>query len=80
MNKKDFTLWVVLITLTLVGYFSSSAEMGKSTLILSLLAVTVIKFTGVGFQFMELKKAHTFWKVSLVSLLGIYALLLVFLS
>ena len=80
MNKKDFILWLALITLTLVGYFSSGAEIGKMTLVFSLLAVTIIKFTGVGFQFMELKKAHTFWKVSLVSLLGIYTLLLVFLS
>ncbi len=80
MNKKDFTLWLALIILTLIGYFSSSAEMEKRALLLSLLAVTIIKFTGVGFQFMELKKAHTFWKVSLVSLLAIYTLLIVFLS
>jgi len=80
MNKKDLILWVLLITLTLVGYFSSITEMGKMTLILSLLTVTIVKFIGIGFQFMALKKAHIFWKVGLVSLLGIYVLLVFMLS
>lgn len=80
MSKKDLILWVVLITLTLVGYFSSITEMEKMTLILSLLVVTIVKFIGVGFQFMELKKAHIFWKVSLVALLSVYVLLVFMVS
>lgn len=80
MNKKDLTLWLGLIGLTLAAYFSSEATMGKSTLVFLLLGITAVKFLGVGFQFMELKKAHRFWKVSFVSIFLLFAVLVMALS
>ena len=75
MNKKDLILWIGLVVLTLTAYFFSESLSEKSTLMFLLLGITAIKFFGVGFQFMELKKAHRFWKVSFVSVFMLFAVL-----
>ncbi len=80
MNKKDLILWITLVGLTLLGYFSSESAIGKPMLVFALLAVTAIKFLGVGFQFMELKKAHAFWKVSFVAFFVLFGILVLVLS
>lgn len=71
MNTKDLILWISLVVLTLLAYFFSESAGGK-ILLYTLLIVTSIKFLGVGFQFMELKKAHGFWKISFVFLLVVF--------
>ena len=62
--KKDFfvKVWMVLIILTF-----STALVSISTLIISnaaliILGLSIVKFLGVSFYFMELRKAHMFWK------------------
>ena len=80
MNKKDLIVWIGLLILTLSSYFSAESALGKRALVFVLLGITAIKFFSVGFQFMELKKAHRFWKISFVSIFLIFATLVVLLT
>jgi heme/copper-type cytochrome/quinol oxidase subunit 4 len=63
MNKKNTILWVVLMLLMLFNFWLAemSPVTGKWTLLV-ILAVTLIKFLGVAFRFMELKEANIRWK------------------
>ncbi|HFB99222.1 MAG TPA: hypothetical protein ENJ53_00320 [Phaeodactylibacter sp.] len=77
MNKQHLILWIMLVALTISSYLSSEFLVRRSSLVAVLLGITAVKFFGVGFQFMELKKAHLFWKVSFVLIfLGFSALVL----
>ncbi len=55
---KNQTTWILLMVLT-IGAFFLSKQFNFVYLILGLFTA---KFLFVAFQFMELKKAHTFWK------------------
>jgi len=63
MNKKNTILWVVLMLLMLFNFWLAemSPVTGKWTLLV-ILAVTLVKFLGVAFRFMELKEANIRWK------------------
>lgn len=63
MRFKKFYVWFFLIMLTLISALVSSDKSNGSFIILSLAA---FKFIGVSFYFMEIKKAHSFWKYSIV--------------
>lgn len=62
MNKSNIITYIILLGFTLVAslfpHFSYS--------IYIIIGIFSIKFLLVGFQFMELKKAHLFWKLSIV--------------
>ena len=69
---KNRITWIALISLTLIGFgFSESSFLGSS-LALSIILLYGIKFLGIGFQFMELSKAHIVWKTILVSILIVF--------
>ena len=72
MKNRDLILWILLIGLTLFGFFSSESNLGSGTLVLFLVSATAFKFLGVGFQFLELKRAHLFWKIGFIFLLSLY--------
>lgn len=74
MNKTEIITWIILLGLTITSALFSEIQSKYSVLIIMVFAA--LKFIGVAFQFMELKKAHTFWKVLLVSFLMIYTLLI----
>jgi hypothetical protein len=42
-----------------------------------LMVLAVFKFLLVAFQFMELKKAHSFWKISLMVTLGLLIVVII---
>ena len=70
MNKQNTITWIILLVLTLIsGWVSSTALTYMIPLILVLAA---LKFIGVAFNFMDLKKAHVFWKVLIVSFLVVF--------
>ena len=65
MKKKLFLkVWIILMVLTIVSAFVSESNMLYASIIIILLSV--IKFLGVAFYFMDLKKAHVFWKSSVL--------------
>lgn len=78
--SKEYT-FIALLTLTL---FSSIVTMknpeGNTTIYWLLLTIWAAKFILVALDFMELKKANIFWKLSLVFVLAlILTIILLFL-
>lgn len=77
MKKSLILIYVLLLILTLttscIAGFSVFSKIG-ATLIMALAA---FKFLLVAFQFMELKKAHSFWKISLIITLGLFVVLII---
>lgn len=64
MKKQLTKVYIVLIILTVLTAFLSNNNTSKIITIVILL-ISSIKFLVVTFQFMELKKANSAWKVSL---------------
>jgi len=66
--KKDLflTVWLVLIILTITTALVSNSALSTIQAAMLILGLSVIKFLGVSFYFMELRKAHVFWKVSVL--------------
>jgi hypothetical protein len=48
-------------------------SVSRLTIIL-IIGLSAVKFLLISFKFMELKKANAFWKVSLISVLGLIVL------
>ncbi len=65
-------LIITITTACVSSFFVVSAFI--TTLIMCLAA---FKFLLVAFQFMELKKAHSFWKISLIITLGLLVVLII---
>jgi len=69
MKIEIVIVWVLLFALTIVSaYVSLSSFIYTNEVILGLM---VIKFILVAFYFMDLKKAHVFWKSSILIFLTI---------
>lgn len=66
MSKRNNITWIILLLLTLAT--ALIAGMGNAAYLI--LGISAMKFLLVAFQFMELKNAHSFWKVSLVIILA----------
>ena len=75
MNKSAIITWLLLLVLTIVSALIS--EVDSKFIVVLIMGLAALKFIGVAFQFMELKKAHTFWKVILISFLFIFIMLVV---
>lgn len=72
MQKKDIYALIFLIILTIItAVFSVNFNQFKFVVII-ILVLSSIKFLIVSFQFMELKKANTFWKILISSFLIIF--------
>lgn len=64
-------LLVVLTVITVFIFNSDIAPVVKNRMVILL---SYIKILLVAFYFMELKKAHLFWKMSLTGLMGLIAI------
>lgn len=76
MKNKATLTWIILIVLTIASALISKVE--SKYVVLIILILSALKFLGIAFQFMELKKAHPFWKgiiLGFVFLFGIGLLL-----
>ena len=69
MKQAKITLGVLVI-LTLISALVSQSEMNYATELVLLLAG--LKFIGITYYFMELIKAHVFWRV----LIGIFVFII----
>jgi hypothetical protein len=70
MNKCSTITWIILLMLTIASALFSKLEGLYIAVIILILAA--LKFIGIAFQFMELKKAHSFWKGMLLGFLIIF--------
>jgi hypothetical protein len=79
MKKQLTKVYIALIILTVLTAILSNNNTSKIVTI-AILLISSVKFLVVAFQFMELKKANTAWKVSLslflFVLVGIIALII----
>ncbi|SNZ01488.1 cytochrome C oxidase subunit IV family protein [Flagellimonas pacifica] len=72
MDRTITITWILLVVLTIItSLFSGMNGINVSIFVIVLAG---FKFLGVAFQFMELKKAHLFWKII------IFAYLILFVS
>lgn len=70
MEKKAIITWIILLILTIVSGIISTQSYTFIPIIILLFAA--FKFLGVAFDFMELKKANTLWKVLLIGFLVLF--------
>ena len=68
--KKLKTILVLLIVLTIIAALISNN--GVIYAVFGILILAVLKFIGVSFFFMDLRKAHPFWKGSILAFLLIF--------
>ncbi|WP_341216532.1 cytochrome C oxidase subunit IV family protein [uncultured Wocania sp.] len=77
MNKTATITWIILIVLTITSALVSKLE--SKYVVLIILILSTLKFFGIAFQFMEIKKAHLFWKIIIVGFILFFGIgLLVF--
>jgi heme/copper-type cytochrome/quinol oxidase subunit 4 len=79
MKKSFIFTYILLILLTAATALVSTSSAISKIAIFLIMGISAIKFLLVAFQFMELKKANSFWKVSLALVLGIIISLVVML-
>jgi heme/copper-type cytochrome/quinol oxidase subunit 4 len=77
MKKSLIFTYGLLILLTVTTALISNATAISKIVISLIMGLSAIKFILVAFQFMELKKANSFWKVSLGLVLGLMVLMIV---
>jgi len=75
MKKREFIIvWIVLVLLTVVSAIISISEIGLKIEII--LGLAILKFIGVTFYFMNLKKGHIFWKLSILLFLLMFSIII----
>ena len=75
MNKTLVITWVILLVLTFTTALAGNIQSTYVVVVIMILAT--LKFLGVTFQFMELKKAHSFWKYLIVLYVILFTTLVV---
>jgi hypothetical protein len=80
MKKGNLVLWFLLVLLTLITYYSSENYFTGKILVAVLMGIVIIKFLGIGFQFIELKDAHPVWKVLFTGFILLFSLLVLIIS
>tara|TARA_R110000868_G_scaffold147888_1_gene369509 strand:+ start:928 stop:1164 length:237 start_codon:yes stop_codon:yes gene_type:complete len=70
MNKSATITWIILIVLTITSALVSKLE--SKYVVLIILILSALKFFGIAFQFMEIKKAHVFWKIIIIGFILLF--------
>lgn len=78
MKKSLVFTYGLLILLTVTTALISNSTAISRVVVGLIMGLSAIKFLLVAFQFMEIRKAHIFWKTSLLSVLGLLLLVLIF--
>jgi len=74
MKSQFFKIWLILIVLTVISaLFSDKYKNGA----IVILVLSALKFIGVSFYFMEIKKAHIIWKASVVTFVLIFFVIII---
>lgn len=76
--KKSLTLIYFVLLIITIATACVSGLFDVTAFVVSLIMIlAAVKFLLVAFQFMELKKAHPFWKISLILTLGLIVVLII---
>lgn len=73
MRKATITYFILLLLTVSTALISNNKNIYQISTIL-IMVISAIKFLLVAFQFMEIKKANSFWKVSLTLVLTMIVL------
>ncbi len=76
MQKTTITLGSLLV-LTIISTAVSNVD--SSYTLIGILLLAALKFIGVSFYFMELKKAHAFWKAAIILFLILFLSIVLYL-
>ncbi|UQD54945.1 cytochrome C oxidase subunit IV family protein [Flavobacterium sp. K5-23] len=77
MKKSFIYTYAVLLFLTITTAIVSTSIEVSTLAVTLIMGLSAIKFLLVAFQFMELKKANSFWKITLSLVLGLMILLVI---
>ncbi|MFE3870167.1 cytochrome C oxidase subunit IV family protein [Flavobacterium sp. ZS1P70] len=77
MKKTLLFTYGFLILLTTSTALISNLVAVSGLVVALIMGLSMLKFFLVSFQFMELKKANSFWKGSLIFVLGVIVLVLI---
>lgn len=77
MKKKLTYTFGLLLLLTFATFLIVNLPLDSFIKKCLILALFSVKFILVAFQFMELKKAHSFWKISTIAILIIINLIII---
>ncbi len=65
MNKQLINIIAILVLVSLMALLFNLLDINASLKLLLILSLFSIKFLIVAFHFIELKKANSFWKLSI---------------
>ena len=77
MKRANVILWIALVLLTLLTFYSSEDLFSGTKLVLVLMGIVIIKFLGIGFQYVELKDAAPVWKVLFTGFIVLFSILVI---
>jgi hypothetical protein len=77
MKKSLLVNYGLLLLLTFSTILTHQLFVNQIFISVFILLLFAIKFLLVAFQFMELKKAHQFWKISVLITLGLLMVVIV---
>lgn len=71
--KKSVTItWIILILLTISSALVSNLD--SKYVVLIILILSALKFFGIAFRFMEIRKANLFWKTIIIGFIFLFAI------
>ena len=76
MQKKDIYTLVALIVLTITTALFATQFNNLKYVSIIILVLSIFKFVLVSFNFMELKKANSFWKTIIIIYLSIFLIVM----
>ena len=80
MKKSNLILWIALVLFTLLTFYSSEDLFSGTKLTMVLMGIVIVKFFGIGFQYVELKNAAPLWKVLFTGFIFVFAILVIIFS
>jgi hypothetical protein len=72
-NNLYFKVLLALLVITILAAFVVRLDIGLKAAAAIILALFIAKFFGVAFYFMELKKAHVFWKSAIIIFMMLFS-------
>ena len=78
MKDTISSTFILLLALTVIAAFLA-LNVSVEIMAITVVSLALIKFWLVAFQFMELKKAHPFWKYLILGFGGLMGLILMLL-
>ena len=77
MKKSLILIYGLLLIITITTAVVANSFPISAIVATLIMVLAAFKFTLVAFHFMELKKAHSFWKISLIFTLGLIVVLII---